>query len=37
MAEKKIETTKAEERVALEHIRNILAELEPNGYVNTAF
>lgn len=37
MGEKKFKTTKADERAALELIRNILAELDPAGYVNTAF
>ena len=35
--EKKFKTTKADERAALELIRGILAELDPAGYVNTAF
>ena len=37
MGEKKFKTTKADERAALELIRGILAELDPTGYVNTAF
>lgn len=37
MGEKKFKTTKADERAALELIRGILAELDPAGYVNTAF
>lgn len=37
MGEKKFKTTKADERAALELIRGILAELDPDGYVNTAF
>lgn len=37
MGEKKLKTTKADERAALELIRGILAELDPDGYVNTAF
>lgn len=34
---KEFKTTKADERAALELIRGILAELDPAGYVNTAF
>lgn len=37
MTKKEFKTTKADERAALELIRNILAELDPAGYVNTAF
>lgn len=37
MTKKEFKTTKADERAALELIRNILAELDPTGYVNTAF
>lgn len=37
MIKKEFKTTKADERAALELIRNILAELDPDGYVNTAF
>lgn len=37
MAEKKFKTTKADERAALLKIKTILAELDPDGYVNTAF
>lgn len=37
MGEKKFKTTKTDERAALELIRGILAELDPAGYVNTAF
>ena len=37
MTRKEFKTTKADERAALELIRGILAELDPAGYVNTAF
>ena len=37
MTKKEFKTTKADERAAAELIRNILAELDPTGYVNTAF
>lgn len=37
MMKKEFKTTKADERAALELIRGILAELDPAGYVNTAF
>ncbi len=37
MGEKKFKITKADERAALELIRGILAELDPEGYVNAAF
>lgn len=37
MTKKEFKTTKADERAALELIRGILAELDPAGYVNTAF
>lgn len=37
MVEKKFKTTKADERAALKLIRGILTELDPVGYVNTAF
>ena len=37
MTKKEFKTIKADERAALELIRGILAELDPAGYVNTAF
>lgn len=37
MTKKEFKTTKADERAALELIKGILAELDPAGYVNTAF